>query len=322
MRMRRLAAALLLLPPLAASDWLRISSSLDAMGTTFTIVAYGVDRARLESATDEAFEEVRRLDSLLSNYKKDSEWSRVNREAASRPVPVSEELFRLLAACIDYSRRSGGAFDITVAPLVKTWGFYKGYGRLPHRAEIRDALARVGYEGLILDPVSRTVRFAKPGMEIDPGGIGKGYAVDRVVAILKAAGVESALISAGGSSIYALGGPPDQPGWKVKIRHPKSPGRTIEETILRNESMSTSGSYEKFFVAGGKRYTHIFDPRTGYPATAAVSVSVIAPRTIDSEAWTKPFFIRGREWTARHKPEGFRVYFCEEKMEVACAWLQ
>ncbi len=320
--MKQIVLVLSLVSPLLAAEMLRISSSLDAMGTTFTIVAYDEDRARLESATDEAFEEVRRLDALLSNYKRDSEWSRVNREAATRPVAVSQELFDLLAACIDYSRRSGGAFDITVAPLVKIWGFYKGSGRLPHRAEIRDAMAKVGFEGLILDPVSRTVRFAKPGMEIDPGGIGKGYAVDRVVAVLKAAGIGVALVSAGGSSIYALGAPPGQAGWKVKIRHPKSPSETIEETILNNESMSTSGSYEKFFVVGGKRYTHIFDPRTGYPATGAVSVSVVAPKTIDSEAWTKPFFIRGRAWTARHKPEGFRVYFCEEKMEVACAWLQ
>lgn len=307
---------------LAGAEKLRISSSLDAMGTTFTIVAYDEDRLKLEAAVDEAFEEVRRLDSLLSNYKRDSEWSRVNREAAAGPVRVSAELFSLLEACVDYSRRSGGAFDITVGPLVKTWGFYKGQGRLPHRAEIRDALARVGYQALELDPAAQTVRFAKPGMEIDPGGIGKGYAVDRVVAVLRAAGITSALISAGGSSIYALGAPPGQPGWKIKIRHPKSPSQTIEETVLRDESMSTSGSYEKFFVAGGKLYTHIFDPRTGFPASGVVSVSVVAPRTIDSEAWTKPFFIRGRQWTARHKPTGFRVYLCEDNMEVACAWLQ
>jgi thiamine biosynthesis lipoprotein len=307
---------------LAGAEKLRISSSLDAMGTTFTIVAYDEDRLKLEASVDQAFEEVRRLDSLLSNYKRDSEWSRVNREAGAGPVRVSGELFGLLKACVDYSRRSEGAFDITVGPLVKTWGFFKGQGRLPHRAEIRAALARVGYEGLELDPAAQSVRFTKPGMEIDPGGIGKGYAVDRVVDVLKAAGISSALISAGGSSIYALGAPPGQSGWKIKIRHPKSPSKTIEETVLRDESMSTSGSYEKFFVAGGKLYTHIFDPRTGYPATGAVSVSVVAPKTIDSEAWTKPFFIRGRQWTARNKPEGFRVYFCEDNMEVACAWLQ
>ena len=147
-------------------------------------------------------------------------------------------------------------------------------------------------------------------------------AVDRMVDVLKDTGVVSALISAGGSSIYALGTPPGRQGWKVKIRHPRSPGKTVEEIVLRDRSMSTSGSYEKFFMAGGKLYSHIFDPRTGYPATGMLSVSVVAPRTLDSEAWTKPFFVRGRRWAARHKPEGFRVYICEDRMEVACAWLQ
>ncbi|MCW5976619.1 MAG: FAD:protein FMN transferase [Bryobacteraceae bacterium] len=314
---------LLCLAPLVArgGEELRLSSSLDAMGTTFTVVAYDEDRQKLEASVDQVFEEVRRLDSLLSNYKKDSEWSRINREASSRPVRISAELYRLLEQCVGYSRASDGAFDITVGPLVKTWGFYKGSGRLPHRAEIRQALARTGYKGIRLDPAEQSVRFDRPGMEIDPGGIGKGYAVDRMVEGLRSNGIRSAMITAGGSSIYAIGAPPAQEGWKVKIRHPRSPGKTIEEIALRDESMSTSGSSEKFFVAGGKVYSHIFDPRTGYPATGTLSVSVVAPRTIDSEAWTKPFFIRGREWAARRKPAGFRVYICEDKVERACEWL-
>ena len=320
--MKHFVVLLLLVPLVApAGEKLRLSSSLDAMGATFTVVAYDKDRQKLESSVDQAFEEIRRLDSLLSNYKKDSEWSRVNRDAADKPVPVSAELFRLLAACVEYSRKSEGAFDITVGPLIKLWGFYKGSGRLPHRAEIRSVLAKTGYRNVLLDPDSQTVQFRKRGVEIDPGGIGKGY-VDRMVDVLKDTGVVSALISAGGSSIYALGTPPGRQGWKVKIRHPRSPGKTVEEIVLRDGSMSTSGSYEKFFMAGGKLYSHIFDPRTGYPATGMLSVSVVAPRTLDSEAWTKPFFVRGRQWAARHKPEGFRVYICEDRMEVACAWLQ
>jgi thiamine biosynthesis lipoprotein len=315
---------LLCLVPLAAmaAEDLRLSSSLDAMGTTFTIVAYDEDRGKLEAAVDQAFEEARRLDSLLSNYKKDSEWSRVNREAGTQPVQVSAELFRLLEACIHYSRLSDGAFDITVAPLVKIWGFYKGSGRVPHRAEIRQALSRIGYKHILLDSERQSVRFSKPGVEIDPGGIGKGYAVDRMVEGLRSSGVRSAMISAGGSSIYALGHPPSQQGWKVKIRDPRSPGKTVEEMTLKDESMSTSGSTEKFFLAGGKLYSHIFDPRSGYPATGVLSVSVVAPKTIDSEAWTKPFFVRGRHWAARNKPAGFRVYICEDKVELACEWLQ
>lgn len=321
--MKHTVIILLLAPLMALSgERLRISSSLDAMGTTFTVVAYDEDRRKLETAVDLAFEEVRRLDALLSNYKKDSEWSRVNRDAGSKPVRVSAELFRLLSRCDYYSRRSEGAFDITVGPLIKTWGFYKGSGRLPHRAEIRSAMARIGYQGIQLDEDSRSIRFLKPGMEIDPGGIGKGYAVDRMVEQIKSVGVASALISGGGSSIYALGAPPDKDGWKVKIRHPKSPSKTVEEFAMKDESMSTSGSYEKFFVAGGKLYSHIFDPRTGYPAQGILSVSVVAPATLDSEAWTKPYFVLGRRWASRNIPDGFRVYICEDSLEVSCAWLQ
>jgi thiamine biosynthesis lipoprotein len=159
-------------------------------------------------------------------------------------------------------------------------------------------------------------------MELDPGGVGKGYAVDRIVAVLKENGLNSALVTAGGSSIYALGAPPGEQGWKVKIRNPKNPRETLDEMTLRDLSMSTSGNYEKFFRAAGKLYSHIMDPRTGYPAQGMLSVSVIAPKTLDSEVWAKPFYILGREWAARNKPKGFRVFLCEDKAGMACAWLQ
>ncbi len=319
---RAVATLLLACLQLAAGELLRYEGSLDAMGTSFGLVLYGRDSNRMRSAADQAFEEVRRLEAMLSNYRKESEWSEINRYAADRPVVVSDELFRLLSDCIDYSRKSQGTFDITVGPLMKLWGFYKGSGRLPHRAEVRVVMARVGYKNIILDPHNKTVRFARKGVEIDPGGIGKGYAVDQMVAILKANGIDSALITAGGSSIYAMGAPPGEKGWTVTIRHPRKREEAIEQVLLRNESMSTSGSYEKFFRAGRRVYSHIMDPRTGFPAQGTLSVSVIAPRTIDSEAWTKPYFILGREWTARNKPKEFRVYFCEDRTDLACAWLQ
>lgn len=305
-----------------AGEPLRIESSLDAMGSTYTIVAFHEDRKVLENAVDEAFEEVRRLDDQLSNYKPRSEWSQVNRTAGDGPVRVSPELFEFLSACVEYSRKTDGAFDISVGPLVKVWGFYKGSGRLPHRAEIRGALALVGYRNILLDRDKLTVQFAKHGVELDPGGIGKGYAVDRIVDILRKSGIRSALVSAGGSSIYGLGTPPGEPGWKIKIRHPKIQGRYVAELTLHDNSMSTSGTSEKFFVSGGKTYSHIFDPRTGYPAPGMLSASVIAPRTIDTEAYTKPLFILGREWASGHLPKDFRAFFCEDKPDIPCAWLQ
>jgi thiamine biosynthesis lipoprotein len=320
---------------LSAAESLRLEQTLDSMGSVFSVVAYGEDRAKLLAAVDSAFEEVRRIDRLLSNYRSDSELSRVNREAGKGPVQVSEELYRLLEACHAYHQESAGAFDISVGPLMKLWGFYKGSGRLPHRAEIRGVFGRIGFDKVKLDHGTRTVQFLKDGVELDPGGIGKGYAVDRIIDILRAAKVQSALVSAGNSSIYALGTPPHDPGWKISLRHPKDASRSVGEVVLKDASLSTSGTSEKFFRAEGKVYSHIMDPRTGFPAQGMASVSVIAPRTLDSEAWTKPVFINGRQWTANYlrqdaakanpRMKNFRFFLCEDKKggsEQACAWLQ
>ena len=300
----------------------RLDLTEEAMGSSFSLVLFGPDRPGLESAAAAAIAEAHRLDRLLSNYLADSEWSAMNREAASWPVRVTPELFALLSDCLEYSRMSDGAFDITVGPLITVWGFYKGEGSLPQRKQVEAALHRVGYRHVHLDPGLRTVRFARPGMDLDPGGIGKGYAVDRMVAVLKQAGVRSALVSASGSSIYGLGAPPDAPeGWPITISAPRDPSAVATHVVLKNMSLSTSGSYEKFFWAEGRAYSHIIDPRTGYPGQGTSAVSVLAPRTVDSEAWTKPFFINGRAWASAHKPAGFRVFFCEDRPQATCGWL-
>jgi len=294
---------------------------MTAMATTYTMAVYGTDKFALDAAVDSAFEEVRRLDALLSNFRPESEWSLVNREAFRRAVPVSTELFDLLAQCVEYSRQSEGSFDITVGPLMKIWGFYKGTGHIPHRAEIRGALSNVGWRNIQLDASAHTVRFLKPNLEIDPGGIGKGYAVDRMAAILLRDGITSGFIAASRSSMYAIGTPPFEPrGWRVDIPDPRDQKKTVFEVFLKNESMSTSGATEKFFVAGGHTYSHIMDPRTGYPAQGVLQVSVIAPKTIDSEAWCKPFFVMGRTWTEAHR-QNFRVFLCEDRTEPSCVSL-
>ena len=293
------------------------------MGTTFSVVLYGTDRATLEAAAAAAFDEVHRLDRMLSNYQPSSEWSEVNRSAARGPVKVSPELFQLLARCMSYSRLSDGAFDITVGPLMKVWGFYKGEGLLPRSAEVADALSRVGYRHVKLDTGAQTVRFDRPGVELDPGGIGKGYAVDRMVQVLKRTRVNIALVSGGGSSIYGMGAPPEETqGWPITIRAPGNPHQPAAVIFLRDMSLSTSGGYEKFFWARGRTYSHLMDPRTGHPARGTASVSVLAPSTIDSEAWAKPYFINGYAWTASHTPDTFRVFFCDDARPPACAWIQ
>jgi FAD:protein FMN transferase len=310
--------------PLAArtADVYRVEQALDAMGAAYVVVAYGESPEKVQAAIEASFDEVKRVDRFLSNYRADSELSKLNRYAADRPVPVSEEFFRLLEQCQEYSRQSDGAFDISVGRLMRVWGFYKGAGRLPETVEVREALNKVGYQHIELNPAGRTVRFARRGLELDPGGIGKGYAVDRMVEVLKRNGIRSAMVSAGGSSIYALGAPPGERGWRVNLKHPKQPGKTVQELWLKDESISTSGTYEKFFEVDGKVYAHIMDPRTGFPAEGMLAVSVVAPLTLDSEAWTKPVFIQGRQWAARRLPKDFRAYVCEDEAELACAWLQ
>ncbi|MGH9160233.1 MAG: FAD:protein FMN transferase, partial [Vicinamibacteraceae bacterium] len=307
----------------ASRALVRVEQHDEAMGATFSIVLHGKDRAALEAAANAALDEAQRLDQLLSNYRPTSEWSAMNRGAATRPVRVSDELFMLLQNCMTYSRQSEGAFDITVGPLVKLWGFFEGEGELAGRAQVINTLRRVGYRHVQLDLAAKTVAFERPGMELDPGGIGKGYAIDRMVEVLKRHRVRIALLSASGSSIYGMGSPPGEPGgWKVKIRAPRDPHASVAEVQLENMSISTSGGYEKFFWANGRAYSHIIDPRSGYPARGSAAVSVLAPRAVDSEAWTKPFFVNGRTWTAAHKPSDVRVLFCEDVPTEPCTWIQ
>jgi len=315
-----LLAAVLLLRSAGAQP---LERSTEAMGATFSVVLYGSDQASMNQAIDAAFEEAHRLDELLSNYRPESEWSRINRDAFVRPVAVSPELFRLLSDCLEYSRASEGSFDLTVGPLMRAWGFFGGDRRVPSSEQIHDALERVGYRHIQLNAQNRTVRFDRPGIEIDPGGIGKGYAVDRMAEILRERGFRNALVAASGSSIFGLGTPPEEPrGWPVSIADPRDHQKNVAEVFLKDQSLSTSGTYEKSFRSGGHRYSHIMDPRTGVPAETSVQVTVITPRTIDSEVWAKPYFIQGRAWTAQHKPGSWRVLYCENAPGASCSWVE
>jgi len=315
-----LFAPLLLVQPAGAQQ---LERSTDAMGATFSVVVYGSDRASTNQAIDAAFDEVHRLDALLSNYRPESEWSRINREAAARPVAVSPELFRLLSDCVEYSLASDGTFDVTVGPLMRAWGFFGGERRVPSPQQIREALELVGYRHVQLNARKRTVHFDRPGVEIDPGGVGKGYAVDRMVEILRARGIRNALVAASGSSIFGLGNPPEDPrGWPINIADPWDHRKNAAQVFLKDMSLSTSGSYEQSFRVSGHRYSHIMDPRRGVPAESSAQVTVIAPRAIDSEVWAKPYFIQGNAWTAAHKPKSWRVLYCENNPGAACSWVE
>jgi thiamine biosynthesis lipoprotein len=315
-----LCSALLLVQVAGAQ---RLEKSTEAMGATFSVVLYGSDQESMNQAIDAAFEEAHRLDELLSNYKPASEWSRINRDAAVSPVVVSSESFQLLSDCIEYSRASEGTFDVTVAPLMRAWGFFGGDRKVPSSDQIREGLEMVGSHHIQLNAQKWTVHFDHPGLEIDPGGVGKGYAVDRMVEILRSRGFRNALVAASGSSIFGLGNPPAEPrGWPISIADPWDHRKNVAQVFLKDMSLSTSGSYEKSFRVAGHRYSHIMDPRRGVPAESAVQVTVVAPRAIDSEVWAKPYFIQGSAWTAAHKPKSWRVLYCENTPGAACSWVE
>ena len=276
----------------------RFEESRISMACTYTIAVYGPDVKQLPLITSAALDEVDRIDDLMSNYKPDSPLSRINREAAKGPVVVEPELFRFLQRCVQYSQQSEGAFDITVGPLMKTWGFFRGEGRIPWFFELWGVLRKIGYQHLILDEKRRTVQFGRSGMELDLGGIAKGYAVDRVVELLREYKIERALISAGGSTLYGMGTPPDDPGWPVKLRDPMFPHdatKSPSTVLLKNQALSVSGNYEKFFKVRGVTYSHIMDPRTGRPVENMLSVAVISQTGTDGDALDNMFYVQGVE---------------------------
>jgi thiamine biosynthesis lipoprotein len=299
----------------------RLEENAAAMGSACSIILYGDDPGRMKEAIFAAFEELRRIEALLSIYIPASEWSEINRSAALREVAVSPLVFTLLSSCRSYSIQSEGAFDITVGPLMKAWGISRGTGRLPSRSELEAALLNVGYLNIRLDATAQSVRFDRPSMEINPGGIGKGFAVDRMVDVLRSHGFSTALVTASASSIYAMGIPPTETeGWRIAIPSLKNPRKSTTEISLRDQSISTSGTYEKTFWAEGRLFSHIIDPRTGYPVQGMRMVSVIAPRAIDSEAWTKALLVNGRDWAAAHKPAEFSALYSEMDRAEECSW--
>jgi thiamine biosynthesis lipoprotein len=279
-------------PTLARYEGSRIS-----MACVYSVIAYGPDAASLPSIVDAALDEVDRIDRLMSHYKPDSPLSRLNRTAAQGQVPVEPELFDFLVECLRYSRDSDGAFDVTVGPLMKAWGFFGGEGRVPEDLEISDLRSRIGYSHVVADADRKAIRFDRPGVELDLGGIAKGYAVDRVVALLKERGVVAALVSAGGSTLYGLGAPPGRRGWGVSIQDPVDPRRIGSTVRLKDRALSVSGSAEKSVLVSGRSYSHIMDPRTGRPAEGVLSVAVLASSGTAGDALDDAFFVQGLEGT-------------------------
>ena len=285
--------------PTLRREKIRYEDNHVSMACTYHVVVYGDDQQLLRKAVDSSFDEVDRIDRLMSHYKPESPLSRLNREASQGPVKVDAELFDFIAECLHYSSLSEGAFDVTVGPLMKAWGFFRGEGRMPSEEELSAARQSVGYRHVFLNTQERTIHFTRPGVELDLGGIAKGYAVDRAVSVLKRAGISSALVSAGGSTIYGLDAPPHHAGWEERIQNPVDPNKTAFTVRLKNQALSVSGSYEKFFELNKHRYSHIMDPRTGWPVEGILSVAVIAENGTAGDALDNVFYVQGTQWSRK-----------------------
>lgn len=269
------------------------------MGTLCEVRIFHADAGLAARAASAALDEMQRVDRLLSNYDPASELSAMNRDAGRAPFRASEELFAFVRRCRDHVAGTGGAFDPTVGPLVRAWGFFTPRPAKPSDEAIAAARARVGFDKVRLNDADRTVSFAVPDLEIDPGGIGKGYAVDRAVGVLRRSGIAVAMVSAGGSTIYAMGAPPDREAWRLAIGDPSNAERPIRYVRLRDAAVSTSGVSQKFVVVNGRRYSHIFDPRTAEPLGGMCQASVVASNATDSDALTKGALILERDAAVR-----------------------
>ena len=305
-----------------------LSVSRQAMACEFEVL---LDARRHPAGADAALaalDLVDQLEAQLTVYRDASEIMAINRRAAAEAVPVEPRLFDLLARAVKLSRAAGGAFDITSGPLSKIWGFYRRQGNMPSVDEVDRALALVGWEKLVLDHEQRTIRFALPGMELNLGAIGKGYALDRAAAVLAAAGVSDFCLHGGNSSVIARGvrsaecgvRSEDSPnsafriphstlgGWSIALRHPLRPDVRLAEFRLCDQALGTSGSGTQFFHYQGRRYGHVLDPRTGWPADKVLSATVIAPTAEQADALSTALFVMGLD-AARE--------FCQSRPDIA-----
>jgi len=268
-----------------------------AMGTIVTIkvsVAPEESETAARDAIGLAMGEIGRVESLFSVYREDSQVARINRSRPNEPLKIDPEVFTLIEKSVGYSKDTDGAFDVTVKPLVDLWKLAKDSGVLPSEKDIREARAKVGYEKIMLDRDGMTISFTTDGMSIDMGGVAKGYATDRAIYILRNNGMQNAIVDSGGD-MYCLGTRNSANRWTVGIQHPRDRGRILYKIDLKDEGIDTSGDYEKYFMIGGKRYSHIIDPRTGYPIGDDVtSATIIAKDSETADAYATALCVLGK----------------------------
>src|SRR5262249_25543131 len=265
------------------------------MGTMFKIILYAPDEPTANRVVKAAFQRIATLDAIMSDYRSTSELMQLCRKAGGDPVLVSEPLFYVLARAQEVSRLSDGAFDVTVGPVVRLWRRARKTQQLPDPQKLAQARALVGYQNIRLDEPAHTVQLLKPGMQLDLGGIAKGYAADEALRVLEQHGIPRALVAAGGD-IAVSGPPPDAEGWNVGIAPLEDPNRKPSRYLLLHDAaVSTAGDAAQYVEIDGKRYSHIVDPRTGIGLVGRQSVTVVARHGIMADSLTKVVSVLGPE---------------------------
>ena len=270
-----------------------VTLALNAMNTRFELVLHGENPVLLRAAGEEALREVERIEGLLSAFRSTSEISEVNARASAQAVQVSPEVFEVLLHARALWELTEGAFDITVGPLMRCWGFWGKTGHMPDPAAVEAALDGVGMGHLELDSQRRTVRFRREKMTLDLGAIGKGYAIGQAVDMLEEGGVRSGLLHGGTSTTYGIGRPVDQSGWLTEIACPPGVETTLPLVEIRDEALSASASSEKSFTVDGVSDGHVIDPRSGWPVEMAVLSVVTLKNAAEADALSTALLVSG-----------------------------
>jgi len=271
------------------------SPTLFAMDTTLQVTIQGQGRELSEADVEECVALVEKVESITSRFVPDSDVSLINANAGNAPVEVHPDTMEILKRSLEFSRLSDGAFDVTVAPVAELWGFYDREYRVPKPEEVEAARSLVDYRKVLLDEANGTVMLAEPGMQIDLGGVAKGYAVGAMCDMLKGRGVESALVNFGGT-VGAVGCRSDGEPWVIGIRDPR--GETCDllgKLKLEDSYVSSSGDYERFFTRDGIRYCHLFDPRTGYQSREVASNTVAGSDPMNADILSTTVFVQGKD---------------------------
>lgn len=262
------------------------------MGSRFDLTLTAADPNEGKRYLDMAIDEIQRIERLISSWDAQSQTTKINKLAGVKPVQVSKELYGLITRAKGLSQLTDGAFDISYASMDKIWIFDGSTVTLPPKEKVSQAVAKVGYRNIVLDPTKTSVFLKQKGMKIGFGAIGKGYAADQAKALLQSHGVKAGIINASGD-LSAWGKRPNGKSWKVGITNPLNKNKVFATLPVDNQAIVTSGNYEKFITLDGKRYSHIIDPRTGYPSSGIVSVTVIAPKAELADALATSVFVMG-----------------------------